>query len=122
MARRGASSVGCWSPSNVEFEGLRKMSGTFDPEDVELWFGAEDGVFGKKYKPASGARREQCLVSAADYDRLLGLYRLQKSNLAAAMATIEAIKRECPIDCASRPNVRNATESLLSLVPSKRAK
>jgi hypothetical protein len=98
------------------------MSGTFDPEDVELWFGAEDGVFGKKYRPADGARREQCLVPAADYDNLLELYRVQKTNLAAAMAMIEAIGRECPIECLSRPGVRNATESLLSIVPSKRAK
>jgi len=98
------------------------MSGTFDPEDVKSWFGSENGVFEKKYRPADGARREQCLVSAADYDRLLGLYRVQKTNLAAAMATIEAIGRECTVGCLSRPNVRNATESLLSLVPSKRAK
>jgi hypothetical protein len=98
------------------------MSGTFDPENVESWFGAEDGVFEKKHRPASGARREQCLVSAADYDKLLGLYRLQKTNLVAAMSTIEAINRECPMECLSQPSVRNATESLLSLVPSKRAK
>lgn len=98
------------------------MSGTFDPENVVLWFGAEDGVFEKKYKPADGARREQCLVSAADYDRLLGLYRLQRTNLAAAMATIEAIDRECTMECLSRPSVRNATESLITLVPSRRAK
>jgi hypothetical protein len=98
------------------------MNRKFDPENVESWFGAEDGGFEKKYRPASGARREQCLVSAADYDRLLGLYRLQKTNLVAAMATIEALDRECPMECLSQPSVRNATESLLSLVPSKRVK
>lgn len=54
--------------------------------------------------------RDITYVRAEDYDQLLDMHRRQKAALAKAVATIEAIERECLIGCRSLPSVRNAID------------
>lgn len=84
------------------------MSEPFDPEKVERTRCCD--LCGDFY------------VKGADYDHLLEVHLRQKESLAKAVATIEAIERECLIGCRSLPSVRNAIDCEISPAPFPRAK